>query len=274
MSNKNDRAFGFIRSLFIGLAVALLVLLGVIGYRLYKSATREIADSDVVYVDDTEAAETGTAASETETAAETDAAQGADDAQNTQTDAESGTDGTQDTQADASSGADSTQDAEADASSGTDDTQSIDADVSSGTDDTQSADAGTSSGTDDTQSADGTQNTNTDASSGADDPQTSDGSSTDDVVVIEGEVVDSVSGTDSSAEESTGVYSTLNAACNFRSEAGYEDADGNDTTICTYSAGTVVEVLEIVGGWTKVKIDGVVGYVGGQFVTDTGTDGE
>ncbi|MCC8047228.1 MAG: SH3 domain-containing protein [Clostridiales bacterium] len=259
MSNKKDRAFGFFRSLFIGLAVALLILLGVIGYRLYESATREIVDSEVVYVDDTEAVELLTAASETEAAAETGIVAETDiSAEN---DIVSETDAAQAAASDTASAADGVQGAE------------TETETASAADDTQK-EAAAASDADAALSAQADASSETDSASQAeeDDTQDADGTGTDDIIIIEGEVVDAASDTDTAAEESTGVYSTLNAACNFRSEAGYEDADGNDTTITTCAAGTVVEVLEEVGGWTKVKIDGVVGYVGAQFITDTDTD--
>jgi len=237
MSGKNDRVFGFFRSFFIGLAVALLILLGVIGYRLYTSATREIEDSDLVYVDDTEGTEEETG-SMADDALETEMT-----GTSTETSGEEA-DGTAAQSADGQDG-DGTQessDVEASAAAGS----VTDADDTSGNADTDGSDADSSDSADET-----------DANT---------------AIEIDGEVV-SLEETEA-AEKSTGVYSTLNAACNFRSEAGYEDADGNDTTISTCAAGTVVEVLEEVGGWTKVKIDGVVGYVGAQFITSTDSDGD
>lgn len=56
------------------------------------------------------------------------------------------------------------------------------------------------------------------------------------------------------------VYMTLNGACNFRSYPDY-----GDNIITYYSEGTVVEFLEDVGGWYKVQIDGMVGYMGARF---------
>lgn len=57
------------------------------------------------------------------------------------------------------------------------------------------------------------------------------------------------------------VYMTLNGACNFRSYPDY-----GDNIITYYSEGTVVEFLEDVGGWYKVQIDGMVGYMGAKFL--------
>lgn len=56
------------------------------------------------------------------------------------------------------------------------------------------------------------------------------------------------------------VYKTLQGACYIRSGPGYEYE-----IIGEYSAGTVVEFLEDAGGWYKVQIDGMVGYMGARF---------
>lgn len=56
------------------------------------------------------------------------------------------------------------------------------------------------------------------------------------------------------------VYMTLTGACNFRSGPSYEDE-----VVTWYPAGTVVEFLEDVGGWYKVQIDGMIGYMGARF---------
>lgn len=61
-------------------------------------------------------------------------------------------------------------------------------------------------------------------------------------------------------EEYVPVYLTMQGACYIRSGPGYEyDIIGE------YSAGTVVEFLEDAGGWYKVQIDGMVGYMGARF---------
>ena len=56
------------------------------------------------------------------------------------------------------------------------------------------------------------------------------------------------------------VYLTMTGACYIRSYADY-----GDNIIGEYPAGTVVEFLEDVGGWYKVQIDGMVGYMGARF---------
>lgn len=58
----------------------------------------------------------------------------------------------------------------------------------------------------------------------------------------------------------TPVYRTLNHTCYLRSYADY-----GDNIIAELGEGTVVELLED-GGWAKVQVDGMVGYVGGKFL--------
>ncbi len=57
------------------------------------------------------------------------------------------------------------------------------------------------------------------------------------------------------------VYLSLNHACNLRSGPGY-DYD----VITSYTAGTVVEFRGMVEGWAEVQIDGMIGYMGRQFL--------
>ena len=52
----------------------------------------------------------------------------------------------------------------------------------------------------------------------------------------------------------------MTGTCYFRSYADY-----GDNIIGEYPAGTVVEFLEDVGGWYKVQVDGMVGYMGARF---------
>lgn len=56
------------------------------------------------------------------------------------------------------------------------------------------------------------------------------------------------------------VYKTLKGSCYIRSGPSM-DAE----IIGEYMYGTTVEVLEDVGGWYKVQIDGMVGYMGARF---------
>ena len=63
-------------------------------------------------------------------------------------------------------------------------------------------------------------------------------------------------------DEYTPIYGELASTCYFRS-----DADYGDNIIGEYYGGTPLEVLQDLGGWTKVRIDGMDGYVGSKFVT-------
>lgn len=60
--------------------------------------------------------------------------------------------------------------------------------------------------------------------------------------------------------EYTPVYKTLKGSCYIRSGPSM-DAE----IIGEYMYGTTVEFLEDVGGWYKVRIDGMVGYMGARF---------
>ena len=56
------------------------------------------------------------------------------------------------------------------------------------------------------------------------------------------------------------VYITMQGSCYLRADASME-AD----IIGEYWAGTTVQFLEDVGGWYKVQIDGMTGYMGARF---------
>ena len=60
--------------------------------------------------------------------------------------------------------------------------------------------------------------------------------------------------------EYTPIYKTLKGSCYIRSGPSM-DAE----IIGEYMYGTTVEFLEDVGGWYKVRIDGIVGYMGARF---------
>ncbi len=60
--------------------------------------------------------------------------------------------------------------------------------------------------------------------------------------------------------EYTPIYKTLKGSCYIRSGPSM-DAE----IIGEYMYGTTVEFLEDVGGWYKVRIDGMVGYMGARF---------
>ena len=60
--------------------------------------------------------------------------------------------------------------------------------------------------------------------------------------------------------EYTPIYKTLKGSCYIRSGPSM-DAE----IIGEYMCGTTVEFLEDVGGWYKVRIDGMVGYMGARF---------
>ncbi len=56
------------------------------------------------------------------------------------------------------------------------------------------------------------------------------------------------------------VYMTLKNSCYIRSGPGYEYE-----IIGEYMYGTTVQFLEDAGGWYKVEVDGMVGYMGARF---------
>lgn len=56
------------------------------------------------------------------------------------------------------------------------------------------------------------------------------------------------------------IYKTLKASCYLRAETSKES-----DILGTYYTGATVQFLEDVGGWYKVKVDGMVGYMGAQF---------
>ena len=64
----------------------------------------------------------------------------------------------------------------------------------------------------------------------------------------------------STETEYTPIYKTLKGSCYIRSGPSM-DAE----IIGEYMYGTTVEFLEDVGGWYKVRIDGMVGYMGARF---------
>lgn len=56
------------------------------------------------------------------------------------------------------------------------------------------------------------------------------------------------------------VYLTMQGSCYLRAEPSMEGE-----IIGEYWTGTTVEFLEDVGGWYKVRVDGMVGYMGARF---------
>lgn len=56
------------------------------------------------------------------------------------------------------------------------------------------------------------------------------------------------------------VYLTMQGSCYLRAEPSMEAE-----IIGEYWTGTTVEFLEDVGGWYKVRVDGMVGYMGARF---------
>lgn len=56
------------------------------------------------------------------------------------------------------------------------------------------------------------------------------------------------------------VYLTLKGACYIRSGPSYEAE-----IIGEYWAGTTVRFIEDAGGWYKVEVDGMIGYMGARF---------
>ena len=61
-------------------------------------------------------------------------------------------------------------------------------------------------------------------------------------------------------EPSEPVYLSINSACYMRSAPDY-----GDNIIGQYEAGTTVQFLEDVGGWYRVQVNGVTGYMGARF---------
>lgn len=56
------------------------------------------------------------------------------------------------------------------------------------------------------------------------------------------------------------VYLTMQGSCYLRAEPSTESE-----ILGTYWVGTTVEFLEDVGGWYKVRVDGMTGYMGARF---------
>lgn len=61
-------------------------------------------------------------------------------------------------------------------------------------------------------------------------------------------------------EAPTPIYKTLKGACYLRAETSKKSQ-----ILGTYMAGTTVQFLEDVGGWYKVSVDGMTGYMGAKF---------
>lgn len=56
------------------------------------------------------------------------------------------------------------------------------------------------------------------------------------------------------------IYKTLKQACYLRAETSKESQ-----ILATYEAGATIQFLEDVGGWYRVQVDGMIGYMGAQF---------
>ena len=67
--------------------------------------------------------------------------------------------------------------------------------------------------------------------------------------------------TEPQTEAPAPIYKTLKGACYLRAETSKESQ-----ILGTYMAGTTVQFLEDVGGWYKVSVDGMTGYMGAQFI--------
>ena len=61
-------------------------------------------------------------------------------------------------------------------------------------------------------------------------------------------------------EAPTPIYKTLKASCYLRAETSKESQ-----ILGTYYTGATVQFLEDVGGWYRVQVDGMTGYMGAQF---------
>lgn len=66
--------------------------------------------------------------------------------------------------------------------------------------------------------------------------------------------------TEPQTEAPAPIYKTLKGACYLRAETSKESQ-----ILGTYMAGTTVQFLEDVGGWYRVSVDGMTGYMGAQF---------
>ena len=66
--------------------------------------------------------------------------------------------------------------------------------------------------------------------------------------------------TEPQTEAPTPISKTLKGACYLRAETSKESQ-----ILGTYMAGTTVQFLEDVGGWYKVSVDGMTGYMGAKF---------
>ncbi|MCD7737066.1 MAG: hypothetical protein LUI07_08935 [Lachnospiraceae bacterium] len=228
MKKNNDGFISFIKFLLLGLAIALVVVLLILAFNIYRSSNREIGDENLVIVDDTEAlTELSEEESETELETEPESETEQTESETVQTESETEQTEPETVQTESETEPETMQQTQTASASETSETTSTSASVS----ETSSAD--------------------------------------EEIIVIEGQ--ETVSGdtteTTAAVEESTGDYRTLLSACNFRSAADYVDENGNDTVICSYEAGTSIELLEDLGGWARVRINGVVGYVGSQFVS-------
>lgn len=56
------------------------------------------------------------------------------------------------------------------------------------------------------------------------------------------------------------IYKTLKGSCYLRADTSKES-----TILGTYPVGSTVQFLEDVGGWYRVQVDGMTGYMGAQF---------
>jgi len=66
--------------------------------------------------------------------------------------------------------------------------------------------------------------------------------------------------TEKQTEPPEPIYKTLKASCYLREETSKESQ-----ILGTYYTGATVQFLEDVGGWYRVKVDGMIGYMGAQF---------
>lgn len=60
--------------------------------------------------------------------------------------------------------------------------------------------------------------------------------------------------------EAAPIYKTLKGTCYLRADTSKESQ-----ILGTYYAGSTVQFLEDVGGWYRVRVDGMIGYMGAQF---------
>ncbi len=226
----------FMRYVFMGLAVVLVILLAVIMVNVYRSSMRE--DVNIVIIDETE--------TETEAGSESEPESGTEVSEETETPAE--TEASEETETPAETEASETTEtlAETATSETTETSEAAEAAETVQTPETVPA----------TEAAETVQTPETVPATEAPEAAAAEEAEQEPNIVIE----------NTEPTEDNSYYVTISSTCNFRSTAGYTDANGNDSTMWELPGGTVVELLQDNGGWAMIRVDGTVGYVGSKFL--------